>query len=199
MKFDSHYWSQLVSLNPVSFICGFCGDKVASAVGYNHSQVSARIYICTNCGCPSFFYEGNQFPGPLLGRDIQNLPQDISEIYREIRDSVKNADYTAAQLLGRKLIMHLAVSVAKAKEGENFTDYVLHLKGSGYIPPNATNALEYLKNLGNEKNHEIKIGTREEAEKIMRFIETLLIFMFELPNEFPDQIEKVGGEENGIE
>lgn len=37
-----------------------------------------------------------------------------------------------------------------------------------------------------KKNHEIKIGTKDEAEKILKFIEALLIFMYEFPSEFPD-------------
>jgi hypothetical protein len=37
--------------------------------------------------------------------------------------------------------------------------------------------------LGNEKNHEIKIGTKDEAAKILKFIEALLIFMYEFLEE----------------
>lgn len=197
MKFDWQNWNQLSNLSSISYICGFCGDRVGSASGYFNMHNSARIFICTNCGCPSFFFEGNQYPGPLIGRDIQNLPPDISEVYRELRDSIKNADYTAAQLLGRKLIMHLAVNVAGAKEGDTFINYVTHLKNAGYVPPNSDSALEYMRTLGNETNHEIKIGTKEQAEKIIKFVEMLLIFMYELPNEFPEIEEKQGGEING--
>ena len=138
-------------------------------------------------GCQRCFFEGRQYPGPLLGRSIQKLPVDIEQVYREMRDANKNSSFTAVSLLGRKLIMHFAVSVAGAKEGEKFIQYVEHLKKSGYIPPNGDKILEYIKNLGNEKNHEIKIGTKDEAEKILKFIEALLIFMYEFPSEFPEE------------
>ena len=139
---------------------------------------------------PTLFYRNEQHPGPLLGRNIENLPSGVAEIYRELKDTNKNSSFTAVSLLGRKLIMHLAVNVAGAKEGEKFVQYVEYLKKSGYIPPNGDKVLKYIKDLGNEKNHEIKIGTKEEAEKVIKFIEALLIFMYEFPSEFQDKENK---------
>ena len=82
--------------------------------------------------------------------------------------------------------MHLAVDIAKANEGLSFAEYVGHLKSSNYIPPNGDKILGYIKDLGNEKNHEIKIGNEEESQKILKFIEGLLIFIYEFPSEFED-------------
>lgn len=181
-------WVDLKDIEAKEFICGFCGNRVGSAKGffYGESYPILRIYICSNCGLPSFFYGNEQHPGPLLGREIKNLPDDIEKIYIEIRESIKNKCFTAALLLGRKLIMHIAVDIAKAKEGESFKKYVEHLKNSGYIPPNGEKILNYIKDLGNEKNHEIRIGKPEEAEKILKFIEILLIFIYEFSSEFQD-------------
>lgn len=178
-------WHQLSDLGSKEYTCGYCGKEVGTNHGFFHNSGSQpKIYICTNCGCPTFFDgDGNQQPGPLLGRNIENLPPDINEIYREIRESIKDSNYTAAQLLGRKLIMHLAVSVAEAKEGETFVQYVNHLQSAGYIPPNGKAWIDYVKKLGNEKNHEIKIGTAEESSRILKFIEVLLIFIYEFAQE----------------
>jgi len=186
MKTKWSNWQQLSNLEPKEYICGYCGREVGSSVGYIHNLTSIRIYICTNCGMPTLFYGNEQSPGPILGRNIDSLPEDVGKIYQEIRDSIKNSSYTGALLLGRKLIMHLAVDVAKAKEGESFVAYVEHLKKSGYIPPNGEKILMYIKKLGNEKNHEIKIGEKEEALKIIKFIEGLLIFVYEFPSTFPE-------------
>jgi len=182
------HWENLKNIEAKEFICGFCGNKVASAHGffYNDSRLILRIYICPNCGLPSFFYIDEQHPGPLLGRQIENLPEDIKKIYIEIRESIKNKCFTAALLLGRKLIMHIAVDIAKAKEGESFKKYIEHLKNSGYIPPNGEKILNCIRGLGNEKNHEIRIGKLEEAEKILKFIEILLIFIYEFSSEFEE-------------
>ncbi len=179
-------WDNLLELEAGKFICGFCGDKIAAHRGYFYHDErgnTACIYICPSCGRPTFLYEGIQFPGPLLGRRIKKLPPDIKIIYTEIQKSIQNNCFTSAVLLGRKLIMHIAVNVAKAKEGENFIDYIEHLKKVGYVPPNTDEWLEYMRKLGNEKNHEIKIGKSEEAKKILNFIEMLLIFIYEFSND----------------
>jgi len=183
-------WHQYLNLEPKEYICGYCGHRVASTFGYiyNSNFIDAHIYICTNCGIPTFFYKTEQYPGSIVGKNIESLPRDVEQIYQEIRDSIKNNSYTSALLLGRKLIMHLAVNIAKAKEGEAFVTYVEYLKNSGYIPPNGDKILNYIKDLGNEKNHEIKIGKKEEAQKILQFIEGLLIFIYEFPSNFPDPI-----------
>lgn len=183
-------WNGLDNIPTAQFVCGFCGDKVGSQSGYFH-QIGARIYICPNCGYPTFINEGIQYPGPLLGRQIGNLPEDIGKIYLELREVIKNANYTSALLLGRKLIMHLAVDVAKAKEGESFVAYITHLQKANYIPPNAESWLVHIKDLGNEKNHELKIGTKDEAERVSKFIEALLIFMYEFSE---NPVPSVGSE-----
>lgn len=185
-------WKSYGDLTSKEFVCGYCGRHTGSTHGYIHQENFGghhHIYICTNCGMPTLFFNTEQKPGPMLGRDIKNLPDTVSDTYGEIRNSIKDSSYTGAILLGRKLIMHLAVDIAKAKEGESFVQYVDHLKKSGYIPPNGDKILTFIKNIGNEKNHEIKIGTKDEAEKMLKFIEVLLIFIYE----FPVEIEKGSG------
>lgn len=152
MKVNWQRWQNQHNIDPKDFTCGYCGKNVGSHTGYfNESNSTTKIYICTFCGMPTLFFENRQYPGPLLGRTIQNLPEDVEQVYKEMREANKNSSFTAVSLLGRKLTMHLAVNVAGAKEGEKFVQYVEHLKKSGYIPPNGDKILEYIKNLGNEK------------------------------------------------
>ncbi|MBI2031558.1 MAG: DUF4145 domain-containing protein [Candidatus Levybacteria bacterium] len=180
-------WQHLGNLSPRQFVCGFCSDKVGAHMGYHNSHNGHLIYICPNCGAPTYFVGNIQHPGAIIGRSIKNLPEDVNEVYREIRESVQNACYTAAVLLGRKLLMHIAVDIAKAKEGNSFVSYIDHLSKSGYIPPHGGKWLTFVKDIGNEKNHELKIGEKDESEKILKFIEVLLIFIYEFPNELPDE------------
>ena len=187
MSLNWHDWYQRHDLVSKNFVCGFCGLQIGSSHGYYLSgNEIVKIYLCTNCGNPTYFNEyGLQYPGPMLGREINNLPENIKSVYGEIREDIKNNSFTSALLLGRKLIMHIAVDIAKAIEGLSFVKYIEHLKNSGYISPNGDKCLEYIRELGNEKNHEIKIGTEEEeAKRILKFIEILLIFMYEFPEEF---------------
>jgi len=187
-KYNWSSWNNCRDIESRSYICGYCGDKVGTNHGYdNNSDANAKIYICTNCGAPTLFFYAEQYPGPLIGRIISNLPEDIEIIYKEIKEDVKNSSYTSAVLMGRKLIMHIAVDIAKAKEGLTFVEYIEHLKQSGHIPPNTDQWLEYMRQIGNEKNHEIKIGKKEEAERILKFVEMLLIFIYEFPAEFEEK------------
>lgn len=196
-KIDWNRWHQRVDIRPREYVCGFCGYKVASNTGYYYNApdgIHSYINICTNCGFPTFFdRESNQYPGAMIGRDIKNLPDDIGSIYFEMRNDIKNNSYTSALLLARKLIMHLAVDVAGAEEGKSFVQYIADLKKGGYIPPKSEKILEYVKDLGNEKNHEIKIANQEEAEKVIKFVEMLLFFMYEVPGEFPEVQVEGGG------
>jgi len=125
----------------------------------------------------------------MMGRDVQGLPHDIEAVYKEIRDTAKGGSLTAAILLGRKLIMHIAVG-AGAEEGKSFKQYIDYLAKEHYIPPKASKLLDYMRELGNEKNHEIKLGTPEEVQRLVKFVESLLYFVYELEAEFPEKTEE---------
>lgn len=187
-KLDWSKWSSLVDQEPVEFKCGYCGAHVGTHRGFYHKDHhSYRVYVCTNCGRPTFFGDSTQTPGSLLGRNIGKLPENVERLYIEINKAIQNGLHTSAILSGRKLIMHLAVDVAGAEPGLNFVDYISHIKDSGYIPPNGEQLLEYIRTLGNQNNHEIIFADEDQANKLHKFIESLLIFMYELPSEFNDE------------
>lgn len=180
---DWNKWNSVSSIDAKSFVCGHCGDNTGSTHGYyyNDGTKNVRMYICTSCGHPTYFnhYEQYQIPGKTVGREINNLPEDIGLVYGEICRSIKERNYTASVLLARKLIMHLAIDVAQANEGESFVSYVDHLQKSGYVPPKSTGWLKKIKDSGNEKNHELKLATETEAISHQSFLEMLLVFMYE--------------------
>lgn len=74
--------------------------------------------------------------------------------------------------------MHIAVSL-KAPEGKTFAEYVTYLKVNHYTPPNSETWVDHIRKVGNEANHEINIGEKEDAEELLTFIEMLLRFIFE--------------------
>lgn len=177
---DNYEWHGLNNINSRTYICGFCGDKINTKEGYFSSNGNAYIYICSGCKQPTFFdFEDKQFPAPLYGKDIKNLPEDIKKIYLEIRDSIKNNCFTGAILLGRKLIMHIAIDKAGAKPGKKFVEYINAIVKSDYLPLKASILLDTVRKSGNQKNHEIILGWKDEAEKILKFIELILTFIYE--------------------
>ena len=196
LKIPPDNWQHVGTHSSRPFICGYCGKDVASRNGYYCQGAAAYVYICPNCGCPSFFHGTQQTPGPTIGREIGGLTEDIAEVYREMRDSAKNGCHTAVIMLGRKLIMHIAVE-AGAEEGKTFAEYITYLGQQHYTPPNAEPLLDYMRKLGNEKNHEIKLGTTDESQKIIKFVESLLYFVYELKSEFDDASDNQSNIEAG--
>ena len=70
----------------------------------------------------------------------------------------------------------------KADEEKPFTYYVDFLVNGGFVPPNATNWVDHIRKRGNDATHRISLMGRDDAEKVLRFIEMILLFLYEYPN-----------------
>ena len=114
-----------------SYQCGFCGAEVSGAVvastswnyvsDFNRNELLREIrwLQCTNCGLGSVANDSNIAPGVPFGPTLEGLPDDVLSAYREARRCMRALAYTAAELLCRKILMHVAVEKG-AKEGESF-------------------------------------------------------------------------------
>lgn len=184
-------WSS-ISSNLVSkdYICGHCGADICSKSGYSGIYreqrgrqglvINAYIYICHRCSFPTFFFNDYQSPGPTFGKEIDNLPDDISNLYREARLCISVQAFTASVLASRKLLMNIAVSKG-AEEGLKFIQYVQYLADKGYTPPNSKEWVDHIRKRGNDATHEIALMDQETAELLIKFIEMILKFIFEFP------------------
>lgn len=172
-----------------SWRCGYCGDRVSSTKGLklgrgsdgSGDQVGA-IYICTNCGGPTFFppYSEEVFPATPFGNEVCHVPDQLDELYREARRCTSQNCYTAAVLLCRKILMNIAVQLG-ANEGNSFVSYIDYLSSQGYIPPNGRHWVDHIRKKGNEANHEVQLMAPNDAEELVRFTEMLLKLIFEFP------------------
>jgi hypothetical protein len=178
-------WVNAQTLNSKSFVCGFCGNLVASSLGYHNDTASGfTIFICSHCGKPTFFDNDRPLPGIAPGNAVAHLPVDVEALYTEARNCVAASCYTAAVLVCRKLLMNIAVAQG-ATAGETFVKYVEHLADKGYVPPNGKGWVDHIRQKGNEANHEIALMSKTDAEELVLFIEMLLKFMYEFPNKIP--------------
>ncbi len=181
-------WHNPVDISSLQYVCGYCGNKVASAKGYitrDHTDgAQAFIYICPHCTKPTYSHFQTQIPGVAPGNEVAHLPQDIEALYREARRAVSIGANTAAVLACRKLLMNIAVSQG-GKEGGSFISYVEFLAQAGYVPPNGRTWVDHIRNKGNEATHEIKLMSQADAEELISFAEMLLKFVFEFPNKVP--------------
>lgn len=183
-------WNSLSQVPPISWVCGYCGNVVASDRGIHASQgISSSahptnyfgvIRICPQCTGPTFFQSGQQVPGAAYGSPVKSLPPEVEPLYNEARACVSASAPTAAVLSCRKLLMHVAVDKG-ADEGKNFEYYVNFLAEKNFIPAGAHSWVDQIRKRGNEANHEIKIKTDAEARELIDFSEMLLKVVYEYP------------------
>ena len=185
-------WHQTTALDSKSFICGYCGNSIASAIGYfaDHfnyphqaSGHRANIYICHKCDKPTFFeaITDRQTPGAKFGNEVNDIDdQNVASLYNEARGSFSENAFTSAVLACRKLLMHIAVAKG-AKPGLSFIEYVEYLSTQNYIPPDAKDWVDHIRKKGNEANHEIVIMSEEDAKDLIGFSEMLLKLIYEFP------------------
>lgn len=181
-------WRSAATVSSKSYICGHCGNRLASNKGFFASPLSSpptqleTIYICHFCLKPTYFdNEGNQIPSYSYGNKVNNIPdKKVESLYNEARNCTSCNAYTASILCCRKLLMNIAVSKG-ASEGLKFYEYVDYLSNKGYVPPDGKDWVDQIRKKGNEATHEISIMKKEDAEELITFIEMLLKFIYEFP------------------
>ena len=178
-------WNDTKSIGAQDYICGYCGFDVAPDIGWLSAGHSASIRICPQCNGPTFFSpEGRQWPGARLGGNVAGLTKEVETIYKEARDCLSVSAYTAAVMACRKILMNIAVAKG-AKEGQQFAPYVDWLLTEGWAPKGSEGIVKYVKDRGNEANHQIVAKDKDEAERVLKFTEQLLRNMFDLASLVP--------------
>ncbi|MBE9907202.1 DUF4145 domain-containing protein [Enterococcus casseliflavus] len=176
--FDSY--RQTISAQ--KYTCGYCSRDVVSQKGlqsYTYDGFHAYALVCPNCGCVSMISEnGFKLPGSLYGKTVDNLPQEIKYLYDEARECYKARAYTGVVLLARKCLANVAISFG-AEDGQKFINYVNYLASNGYIAPKSRNWVDEIRKEGNSATHNKDPKSKEEATKILRFLEMLLLINYE--------------------
>jgi hypothetical protein len=150
---------------------------VTSNKGYHEAERGNYIWICP-CGNPTFFLGSKQYPGCPFGTEIKGIEEaGVKELYDEARSCTASQAFTAAVLVCRKLLMHIAVEKG-APQGQSFIEYVEFLSDNHYVPPDGKGWVDHIRKKGNEATHEITIMSEEEAKDLMIFTEMLLRFVY---------------------
>ena len=170
-----------------SWTCGYCGNLVGGYIGYkrdSHDDNNDRVYICPRCERPTVFVyiKGveTQNPGAPYGIEVAHVPDDVDAVYSEARQCIQSSCYTAAVLMLRKLLMHVAVEKG-AEPNQSFVDYVDFLDERHYIPPDGREWVDSLRQMGNDATHEIVIMDESDAKHMLDFAEMLLKISYEFP------------------
>lgn len=136
-----------------------------------------------------------QHPAPRSGRHIDDLPDDVADLWRQIRDA-QAADAPALAVMGcRKMLIHLAEDASRRDvesgevEGEplrfgRFTNAVVYLEEHHWLPKGAQKIAHAIKEDGDEVNHLRSLPDQKEADTTIRFTATVLANMYEVPSDF---------------
>ena len=178
-------WRNTQSIGSRKYTCGYCHNRVAVDSGYGNLSEGTDIRICSHCDNPTFFSnKDGQIPGVLQGITVKNLPDDVKNLYNEARRCMAVSAYTSVVMLCRKLLMHIAVEKG-AEKNKKFYVYVNWLDENNYIPPDGKGWVNYIRDKGNDANHEIQLMNHQDAEKLMAFIGMLMKIVYEFPSMLP--------------
>ncbi len=178
--------------NPQSWLqykCGHCGTSVSGAViaywqgGVTYQGRSTnrevRWLLCPECVQGSVWNDGNVVPGAAFGPSIQGLPSDVDSAYKEAQSCMRANAFVAAELLCRKILMHVAVDKG-AKEGDSFAAYLSHLESKGFITPPMKGWVELIRKHGNDSTHKLAPPVQTRAESTVMFTAELLRLVYEM-------------------
>ena len=170
--------------------CPFCNKEIAAIVHYEITQgefadTKTLFWIaeCPVCMQPIICdIESNcTYPPGLPFDSVKNLPEDVQKIYTECRTACGSGCYTAAVILARTLLNHVAVDKG-AEENKSFQFYVNYLIDN-YMPKNAKGWVDAIRALANDSTHRLEILEQQDAEQVIKFVMYLLKYIYELPAE----------------
>lgn len=176
-----------------SYICGHCNIKVSGAVVcgyYPGEQQPIKWLLCPNCGDGSVLAkDGKVYPGVPFGPNIEGLPNNVLEAYKEARNCMSVDAFTSCELICRKILMHVAVEKG-AKEGESFTNYLSYLEGQGFITPPMKGWVDLIRQHGNKATHLLENPDKKRAESTIMFTAELLRLIYEMEHISKQYTEK---------
>jgi hypothetical protein len=166
----------------LQFTCGHCDTKVSGAVvcGSYSDHPPIKWILCPNCNDGSVFARnGNLYPGVMFGPNIEGIPIEIEEAYDEARECMSINAFTAAELISRKILMHVAVEKG-ASEGDSFANYITFLEKAGFVTPPMKGWVSEIQKNGNKSTHKLASPSKERAESTVMFTAELLRLIYEM-------------------
>ncbi|MGH2396665.1 MAG: DUF4145 domain-containing protein [bacterium] len=118
-------------------------------------------------------------PAVQAGPIVEGLPDPVKEVYDEARRCIGVKAFTAAELLCRKILMHVAVEKG-ASEGHPFAHYLAFLLTNGYIPSQAQQWVDVIRQHGNDSAHGLVPPNADRAQGTLELTAILLRMVYEL-------------------
>ena len=164
--------------------CSACGAHQFAVVGYTAD--TAGIWLrCLNCKRGYVQNSGVVSPPMLPLRVPAGVSGVELEVWNEARECLGVGAYTAAVMLCRKLLMHIAVANGLSPKSDRgfaptFVQCVEHLETEGLITNRMRPWIDRIKDVGNEANHEVVSVSKEAAMDVGSFTQKLLELAYEM-------------------
>ena len=195
-------WHDAISIESLSYSCGWCGNQVACTHGWiglpDAYDDHMRIYVCSHCTQPTIFkfdmggHKLLSLPAPNVAKKIKGMPDKVKQAYVEACKCLAQDAPTTAVMMCRKLLVYVAVQEGAERDLDGYVPYVNFLKEKGHVPPNAHKMVDLVRKIGNDANHELKPVDPTEAEALLSFMGMLLTFIYT----FKAEAEKLSSAKN---
>lgn len=184
-------WQGTTEIHGEHFSCGHCGADTGPSRRYHTGaygdEKPAFIWICPICNRPTFILGAKveQVPGPMVGRTVTGITDTkVEKLYDEARKALASGAPSAAVLVCRKLLMHIAVEQG-AEEDKGFTYYATYLSDQHIVGAPFAGVVAHIKDQGNKENHELEVSSPDEATGLLKLVEFVLASIYELPAMVP--------------
>jgi hypothetical protein len=144
-----------------------------------------RWLRCVNCGSALAENNGTLSPSAKPLRVPIGVTGVELDVWEEVRECLAVGAFTAAVMMCRKLLFHVAVSQGLAAKNEKdfaptYTQAVEFLEDEGLVTKKMRTWVDRIKDVGNDANHEITPITQGAAMDVAEFTEQLLRLTYEM-------------------
>jgi hypothetical protein len=176
--------------------CGHCGRAVGAEIVYDSvmwGNVSGSTYVpqpsaslwlrCPHCGEGSVRTRnsGVIYPVPRPGRTLEHLPAEMVWAWEEARSAYSVGAYTAAEMMCRKILMHVAEDKGLAEVGSSFVSCMDALHAAGFITKGLEAVVDQVRGRGNLANRHLPPSSEQESHVTLMITQHLMEAVYELP------------------
>jgi hypothetical protein len=172
-----------------TYQCGACGNSTNGRVVCRALRGNDAVSAFCVCSCerrePTILIERigqilMQFPIATEFRSDSSWPPELAKLYDEGAKSFAGGAYTAASMVCRKLLMSCACHEGAADD-QKFAAYVDYITNNVLTFPKAKGAIDAIRKIGNEANHEIQFVGPDDAKRAMQIVTYMLSTIYSLP------------------
>jgi hypothetical protein len=171
------------------FQCGECGATTAGRVLCDVQRSDDSTVLWCQCSCdrkePTIIVEkaGSVISQLPLAREFHvndSWPPELAKLYDEAAKSLSAGAYTACAMVCRKLLMATACHEGD-RDGKGFVDYVTFITDKVLTFPKAKDAIDKIRDIGNEANHKVAFVSQDDARRAMQIVTYMLTTIYSLP------------------